>query len=427
MNVSIKKIYAFLKSMKFGLILLGLLCLISIVGSVVPQGREEAFYLNNYSPLWSQLIISFKAYDIYHSREFIVLFSALALNLFLCSTVRFKNVINKMKKLSSSPTKEKLKNPITTEKYSSIDNINHIFTSQGFKNISHKKDDSTEVYYSTKNKIGYLGSWLIHIGILSIIVFYGYGQYTFIDTAVFGVPGSIQEVEGTDYIMNINDFDIVYRDDGSVQQYITDGTLTDKDGNNLVSGEIYVNNPMRYSGYTFYQHSTGWASEVNVNKGEENLGNEVVYDGTAYVNDDEYIAIQMHHFYPDFVATETGFASKSNEMNNPKILYSLFYGGQRVVMNVASPGEDINWQDFSFNFTNPQRYTYLSVNKMNGKIGAMIGSIVIMLGLFLAFYIKPKQLIVELKKQNLYIYGDYSCYKKNNFKTNYNNKNDISI
>jgi len=96
-------------------------------------------------------------------------------------------------------------------------------------------------------------------------------------------------------------------------------------------------------------------------------------------------------------------------------------------MNVASPGEDISWQDFRFNFTNPQRYTYLSANKMNGKIGAMIGSIVMMIGLFLAFYMKPKQLIVERKKDRIFIYGDYSLDNSNTFKQNYKNKKDISI
>jgi len=96
-------------------------------------------------------------------------------------------------------------------------------------------------------------------------------------------------------------------------------------------------------------------------------------------------------------------------------------------MNVASPDESVEWQDFSFNFTNPQRYTYLSVNKMNGKIGAMVGSIGIMLGLFLAFYVKPKKLIVERKKDDLYIYGDYSLNDKNTFTRSYTNKKDISI
>jgi len=427
MEVSVKKIFTFLKSMKFGLILLGILCLVSVLGSVVPQGREDTFYLSNYSPLWSQLIISFKLNDIYHSTGFILLFFALSMNLFLCSTIRFKSVVNKMRGLSSSPTISQLKNPISVDKFYTTDGIKNIFIKQGFKNVTCQQDNTTEVYYSSKNRMGYFGSWLIHIGILAVIVFYGYGQYTFIDTAVYGVPGTLQEVEGTDYLMNIHDFDIIYREDGSVQQYITQSTLTDKNGNNLVSGEIYVNNPMRYDGYTFYQHSTGWASEVNVAKAGESLGNQVVYDGTAYVNNQEFIAIVMHHFYPDFVATESGFASKSNEFNNPKILYSLFYGGQRVAMNVASPDESVEWQDFSFNFTNPQRYTYLSVNKMNGKIGAMVGSIVIMLGLFLAFYVKPKKLIVERKKDDLYIYGDYSLNDKNTFTRSYTNKKDISI
>ena len=427
MRISVKKISSFLRSMKFGLILLGILCLVSVIGSIVPQGREEAFYLSTYSPLWAQIIISFKFFDIYHSIGFFILFFALSVNLFLCSTVRLKSVINKIKTSTLAPTKEQLKNHIHTEKYCSLDNINDIFKQQGFRKIDSKKDNSVEIYFSTKNRVGYLGSWLIHIGILAIIVFYSYGQYTYIDTAVYGVPGSIQEVEGTDYMMNINNFNIVYREDGSVQQYITEGTLTDKGGNRLVSGEIYVNNPMRYNGYTFYQHSTGWASEINVSKAEENLGNQTVYDGTAYVNNQEYIAIVMHHFYPDFVATETGFASKSNDLNNPKILYSLFYGGQRVDMNVASPGEIVNWEEFSFKFTTPQPYTYLSVNKMNGKIGAMTGSVVLMLGLFLAFYMKPKKLIVEKNKNNLHLYGDYSISNENAFKQSYQNKKDISI
>lgn len=427
MELSTKKIFGFLRFMKFGLILLGILCFVSVVGSVIPQGREEAFYLSTYSPLWSEVILSFNLNDIYHSSGVIVLFSALSLNLLLCSILRFRNIINKMKGLSLIPAKEVLKNPVKIQKYYSEDTIYHIFRDQGFRNVKCEKNESTEIYHSSKNKIGYLGSWLIHVGILAVIIFYGYGQYTFIDTAVYGVPGSVEEVPGTDYIMHINDFNVIYREDGSVQQYITDAVLKDKDGNDLVSGQIYVNNPMRYDGYTFYQHSTGWASEISVSKDGQPIGNDLIYEGTAYINNDEFIIIQMHHLYPDFVATEEGFTTKSNDLNNPKILYSLLYGGRRVDMNVVSPGEEITWENYTFNFTNPQRYTYLSANKMHGKIGAMISSLVIMLGLFLAFYMKPKKIIVERKKDSIYIYGDYSFEDKSTFRPSYQNKKDISI
>src|SRR5690554_2919138 len=117
MKISTKNTFTFLKSMKFGLILLGLLCLITTIGSIIPQGREETFYFTTYSPLWAQLIMSFKLFDIYHSTAFIISFAALSLNLFLCSTVRLKNVINKMKRLKLIPNKNQLKNPISTKKY----------------------------------------------------------------------------------------------------------------------------------------------------------------------------------------------------------------------------------------------------------------------------------------------------------------------
>lgn len=427
MNESVKNTFNFLKSMKFGLILLAHLCILAIIGSIIPQGREEAFYLSNYSPLWAQVIISFELFDIYHSGVFVLLFISLSINLFLCSTIRLKKTIHKIKNFDLMPDKQKLKNPVSTEKYSSNVEIRDIFLSHGFKNIRCKSDDSEEIYYSSKNKIGYLGSWLIHIGILAIIVCYGYGQYTFWSGAIYGVSGSIQELEGTDYIMNIEDFNIVYREDASIEQYITQGTLTDQDGSYLISDEIYVNNPMRYKGYTFYQHSTGWASEINISKNDEVIDSEVLYDGTAYVNDKEFIIIQMNHVYPDFIRTESGFASKSNQLNNPKVLYSILYGGQRVDMNIVSPGEDIHWQNFTFSFDTPKPYTYLSVNKMNGKIGAIISSIILMVGLVLAFYIKPKQLIVKRKNDNIYIYGDSSVNSKIKFKPSYQSNTDISI
>ncbi len=427
MNISKKKIFKFLKSMKFGLILLGILCLVAIIGSVVPQGRQEAFYLNTYSPLLAQLIISFKFNDIYHSSGFILLFIALSFNLILCSTVKLKNIIQKIKKFQLPPNQQQLKNPIYTTKYSSDAKIQHIFTNKGFNNINRISNSSEEIYFSNKNRIGYLGSWLIHIGILAIIICYSYGQYTFWSGSVYGVSGSSQKIEGTNYIMNINDFNIIYRDDGSVQQYITKATLKDKNGNELLSDEIYVNKPMRYEGYTLYQHSTGWAAKINIFKDDKSIGNEFIYDGTAYTNNEEFIIMQINHIYPDFVATKSGFGSKSNELNNPKILYSIFYGGQVVDMNIVSPNEDIHWQNFRFKFNTPEQYTYLSINKMNGKIGAIISSVILMTGLFLTFYLKPKQLIVKRKNDNIYVYGDYSFSSKNIFKSSYGSSNNLSI
>ena len=44
-----KKVYDFLRSMRFGIILLLLIAAGSVAGSVIPQGREAAFYAQNYT------------------------------------------------------------------------------------------------------------------------------------------------------------------------------------------------------------------------------------------------------------------------------------------------------------------------------------------------------------------------------------------
>ena len=43
-----KKVLNFLRSMRFGLILLGLIGLCSVAGTVIPQGREIAWYAQTY-------------------------------------------------------------------------------------------------------------------------------------------------------------------------------------------------------------------------------------------------------------------------------------------------------------------------------------------------------------------------------------------
>ena len=50
-----KKLTSFLKSMTFGVILLGLVIAVSVIGSVIPQQREAMYYVRQY-PSRYQLI-----------------------------------------------------------------------------------------------------------------------------------------------------------------------------------------------------------------------------------------------------------------------------------------------------------------------------------------------------------------------------------
>ncbi|AOY77450.1 cytochrome c biogenesis protein ResB [Clostridium formicaceticum] len=402
----IRGIVDFLKSMKFGLMLLGILGGFSVVGSLVPQGREVNFYEHSYSQAIAKGILMFKIDDLYHSPYFIVLLGALCLNLFLCSISRFSKIIERVRAVPNPSIMDKISSGEMQNKVDHKIVFKEIFQTYGFNGFSKiKKDNNKIMYYSKKSQMGYLGSWFIHLGVLLTIVFYAYGQFTYFTTSVYGLPGESKEVQGTEYRIDIHDFDIDYREDGSIKQYVSHIDLKNQKGDPLKSSNIYVNHPMRHKGYAFYQSAAGWATSIKVYRRDELIQEDILYETTGIADQNGILAIEFQKFYPDFMATENGILSVSNQPNNPKVLYSLFFMGQRISMNVAAIGEAIHWQDFTFVFDDPQMYTYLQVNKMKGKTGAAIGALFILLGLILCFYKKPKELMIVQQGKEVHIFG----------------------
>lgn len=405
-KVGLINIRSFLKSMRFGLILLGVLGFFSVVGSFIPQGRDITFYYNNYTSIIAKTILVLRFNDLYDSLYFIILFGALCLNLLLCSITRFNKTFNK---IFAMPDVKKMKNfsvqKVEEDEKTAV--IGEIYRKYGFKSLNKmEKVNNRTVYYGKKNQMGYLGSWFIHIGVLLVIVFYGYGQYTFFSTHVYGVPGEAKEVLGTNYSLEINDFNIQYREDGSIEQYLSHVNLKNNGGDLLKAEDIFVNNPMRHDGYAIYQTATGWAADIKIYANDQLLKEDIFYEATTIADERGPVAIQFTKFYPDFISTENGISSRSNQLNNPKVLYTIFFMGQRVVMDIASIDESIHWYDYTFVFENPQMYTYFQVNKMKGKTGAMIGAVLILLGSILCFYIKPKEIMITEAGKHIEVFGN---------------------
>ena len=86
-----KKVIAFMRSMKFGMILLALIMGISIFGTVIQQGQSAEFYTTNYS--MGQLILTLGLDRLYYTPYFLGLGLLLILNLTLCSLVRFRSIL----------------------------------------------------------------------------------------------------------------------------------------------------------------------------------------------------------------------------------------------------------------------------------------------------------------------------------------------
>lgn len=394
----------FLKSMGFGIFLLMCILILSTIGTVIPQGRTLQHYAANYSEYIAELIVFFGLDHIYTSFLFAVLFGGLALNLMLCSTTRLGRIISQVQKRFELQHMRQIGRCklIGTEEHPKA--LEYIFKGYGAAGIL-KYRHRNGVYLSSKNVLGYFGSWFLHLGIMLVILAYIYGQATFYSGEIYGVPGEKMSLKGTDYEAAIEAFKVSYRNDGSIEQYTTRLKLSDHKGSLLKTGSLNVNNPMRYEGYSFYQTSTGWAAECRTFKDSKMLKDEILYERSSSSVPEENIAIALTKFYPDFAASDQGFSTLSDQPNNPALLYAVYYRNELVKMDIVRPGEAIVWNEYRFIIDNFKRYTYIAVNRMRGQLWAAAGGALIMLGLALTFYFKPVELAVKNHLDELHIYG----------------------
>lgn len=398
----LRKLFGFFKSMKFGLALLLMIMGVSIIGTVLPQGMDEHFYISNYSAEMSKLILLLGLNDIYNTIIFGTLFFMLVINLSMCSIFRIKKISKIIKIKPVAVTMELVEVEGFDSNESKNCTIYNTFRKHGIKKYSEDMQ-KTDTYYSIKNKVGYFGSWFLHFGILLVIVCYAYGHITYFSEGFYGVPSTVQSIKGTDYYARINNFNIEY-EEGAVKQYTSDIELIDGTGKSLKSSQVAVNQPMRYKGYNFYQTSYGWTVKCNVFKKGNIVLQDTVYEETSLNSPTENIGIYLNKFYPDFASSSAGFSSLSDQLNNPVVLYAVLYMGNVVKMDIAEVDEIIKWNEYEFVFHSPQRYTYIEVNKMNAQSGAVLGAILIIIGLMFVFYCKPSMMMICIEDEKIYVY-----------------------
>lgn len=96
--------------------------------------------------------------------------------------------------------------------------------------------------------------------------------------------------------------------------------------------------------------------------------------------------------------------TKSPFLNHPVSLYALYYDGIRVDMGLNHPGDPIKWEDYTFVIRDPQMFTLVQVARDPATPIALLGAALLMLGLFLAFYVNPREVILVRDKDCDYLH-----------------------
>ena len=346
-----------LSSVRFGVLLLVLLALASIVGMVVMQVNVEGFdkYYAELSPATRLLFGTLNFFDIYHSWYFNFLLLVLSLNIILSSIDHFPKAWTFIgrRKLDASAhwlRGQEQHAELTLAAASArevAERISAIARTLRLRARVTEKGGATFVA-AERGAWNRLGAYAVHVALLVIFV----GGFM---TAQFGHTGQMMlEPGATRAEMSETRFDLDKPTQSTVAlPFAVECTdiqqkLLDKNGptspmNTLdwstairvkdpVRGEtsaiVRLNRPFDYRGYRFFQASfipdgkartvtlavmpeQGGAAETVTIKRDETV---TLADGTR---------IKFADFYSDFVLSGAGAASQSEEYNNPAALVMI--------------------------------------------------------------------------------------------------------
>lgn len=372
-----KKALKFLSSMQFAMILLLVLIIACAAGSL---GRD----------------------DVFRSWWFILITAFLCINLILCNLVRLPSLVRRFKQAADPAFIAGAAPAVSFRCRGSRDAVKKLFEKTGF---AWKEEQDGQVCCQ-KHRIGLWGAWVCHLGILIVILGFGLGQMLKREYVVYGVPGQSKPIGDTSLILTIDDFEVDLREDDTVRQYRTDLTVRNASDGTSKSGTAAVNAPCSLYGMRFYQNSTGWAADIHISKDGESVQEETICAGDfTAVKDKPDLVICLNAFYPDYVLEDGGPKSRTSQLNNPAYLYSVYYQGRMLGMNALMQEEELTIDEYTVTFSDPRSFTLIQVKRDPLTPMALIGGLVTLAGLFLAFYLQTAWIRAGRESDDVWLIG----------------------
>ena len=391
----LKKIYGFLISMKFAILLLVLVAVFCMLGSLITQrnalpidAQSEAdvmaYYVQQYGERSGALIYSLHLDDVFHSWWFLVLIVLLCLSVLLCNLSRVKALIRHTR---SAARIEHAVSETPTVTVGGVSDPKPVFRRLHFYRPTETSVNGSEAIFAYRNRIGYWGAWICHLGIVLIVLGYALGQMTLFTATVYGVPGDTLPIEGTPYSVTIDDFAVDRSDAGFITQYTSTLTLRGADGAEQ-RGTASVNHPANLFGYKFYQHATGQVVKVTLFLYDTTVTpKQLVGTESDLIQIGSEISLQA---IPDMVIVLDGIDSANG------VYYTTRYVNGETApwqYDTVKPGEEIRLAPFPYSLSLSEPVdTLLRVKKDSFSWLVLVGAILTTLGLFFALYLVPETL-----------------------------------
>ena len=391
-----KKLIKFLRSMTFGMILLGLILLCSFPGSVIAQGNSADWYVQTY-PNWHGVILNLGLDDVFGSWYFIALLALLCLNLTLCSLVRIRNVVKASRRASAAAAERQTKVVLSPE---DVAQVRELLETQHYKQ---EVFGETTVY--SKNAIGWYGSFVTHLAILLTVLFGAAALYLprVMDQTCFPGESLVME-DGTSIF--VESFHI--ENELGELDYASIIDIRLADGRSTGKQEISVNYPLSFGGYKVYQQTYGTAGAVTVRNTETGGEDTFILDEMCFLSLDSVNGIWFEALYPGYIRDESGnftlITQTSGSYADP--VYQVLLASEGVYTPVmVFPGETLSVGGVDFTFEDPVEYPGLRIKRTPEAVNALLFAAfgLMIAGLWFCFFQTPA--IVAVREDGYTVAG----------------------
>jgi len=401
------EVWAFFASVKLALFTFFILAVASIIGTLIPQGKEMQFYIDTFGPGTAKLFQVLNVPDMYNSWWFVSLLVLFSINLIVCTIDRFPNIWRlvtmdnlamAIERIAKMPKRQVFHSGLPAAEAAQI--LEATGTSWKFKKAA--KGEGV-LFAAQKGPWTRLGVIAVHVSIL--VIFIG----AIIGSAL-GFKGSVMIREGGStkqiYLYDANNtavplgfelrcdrFELQTYDTGAPKEFISDLVVLDK-GAEVYKKTIEVNDPLEYGGLTFYQSSyqaleDGYVIEIE-NESTKVSKKFYLSPGQPVKWEDEGLTFGITNRMGPYAMGRYRHKIWFNDASQKPI---EFWTEEGKMVIVERP--DVNYL-FSIR---PLYYTGLQVTKDPGVWFVYIGCAMMLVGLFVAFFLSHKKVWIYVSDE----------------------------
>ena len=372
-----KKILPFLRSMRFGMLLLLPVLVCSVIGSVIPQGESESYYAETFPGAY-HMILGMGLDRLFSGWVFLTLTALFSVNLALCSVSQLRAVsARRAAAAKRAETAELL--PLSA---SSAEKLSGYLRRRGWKR---QGEGERAVWLSPA--LSWFGSVITHFALLGVILGAA-GIFALSSTADYEIlPGENELPDGT--VLRLEDFRIA--DAEGKTDYVSTLEVISPDGRASGIREISVNHPLRFGANKYYQQTYGVAGALDVRVAATGEVRPLYLTEQSLITAGGADGVWYFSVYPGYITDENGVRKvvghSGGDMADPAYYIVRLSGGAQEPM-IVLPGESVETADAVYEFKAPRYFPGIRVKTTSVGIYALLYASFALLtaGLYLCFF-----------------------------------------